>query len=65
MRLQFSIISIKQRLNTIFIISNIEFINKIDIKIEVKIKILKDIYFFAFNISFSLKELLLNLIILY
>ncbi len=56
MRLQFSIISIKQRLNIIFIKSNIELIDRIDIKIEVEIEILKDIYFFALNISFLLKE---------
>jgi len=56
LRLQFSIISIKQRLNIIFIKSNIELIDRIDIKIEVEIEILKDIYFFALNISFLLKE---------
>ncbi len=65
MRLQFFIIFIKQRLNIIFIESNIELINKINTKIEIEIEILKYIYFFAFNTSLLLKELLLNLIILY
>ncbi len=65
MRLQFFIIFIKQRLNIIFIEFNIELIDKINIEIKIKIEILKDIYFFAFNIFFLLKELLLNLIILY
>jgi len=63
--LQFFIIFIKQRLNIIFIKSNIELINKIEIKVEIKVEILKNIDFLVFNISFLLKKLLLSLIILY
>jgi len=62
--LQFSIIFIKQRLNIILIESNIELIDKIDIKVKIEVEVSKNIYFFVFNISFLLKELLLSLIIL-
>jgi len=63
--LRFSIIFIRQKLNIVFIESNIKFIDKINIKVKIKVEILKDAYFFTFNTSFLSKKLLLSLIILY